>query len=170
MSPSSVVKAEILESAGPWIAVPIGSAGAGVLVVGAAVVVGVAVDVGVAVGVGTDAVVVIPAVFSAAVFSAAVVSAAVVEEVVDDGGSLTEVDVGLTARAANPVGRLSGVTGYVALPIPHWAVTRLNVTFVVPSICAPRIAKAAIERLTLSVDCAVVAVDVRVLTSLMFVY
>ncbi|MFA3896087.1 hypothetical protein [Rhodococcus qingshengii] len=165
MSPSSVVKAEILESAGPWIAVPIGSAGAGVLVVGAAVVVGVAVDVGVAVGVGTDAVVVIPA-----VVSAAVVSAAVVEEVVDDGGSLTEVDVGLTARAANPVGRLSGVTGYVALPIPHWAVTRLNVTFVVPSICAPRIAKAAIERLTLSVDCAVVAVDVRVLTSLMFVY
>jgi hypothetical protein len=160
-----VVKAEMLESAGPWIAVPIGSAGAGVLVIGVAVVVGVAVDVGVAVGVGTDAVVVIPA-----VFSAAVVSAAVVEEVVDDGGSLTEVDVGLTARAANPVGRLSGVTGYVALPIPHWAVTRLNVTFVVPSICAPRIAKAAIERLTLSVDCAVVAVDVRVLTSLMFVY
>ncbi|MDJ0013362.1 hypothetical protein [Rhodococcus erythropolis] len=143
--------------------------------VGVAVVVGVAVDVGIAVGVGTDAVVVIPAVFSAAVVSAAVVSAAVVsaavvEEVVDDGGSLTEVGVGLTARAANPVGRLSGVTGYVALPIPHWAVARLNVTFVVPSICAPRIAKAAIERLTLSVDCAVVAVDVRVLTSLMFVY
>lgn len=36
-----MVKAEMLESAGPWIAVPIGSAGAGVLVIGVAVVVGV---------------------------------------------------------------------------------------------------------------------------------
>lgn len=106
------MKAEILEPTGPWITVPIGSAGVEVtrvvvsgglvcsVVAVAAVVVAVVV---VAVAVAVVVVAVVAAVGSGVVVP--VVGVAVTGTAVD------VVDVGSATRAACPVTRLKGVTG-----------------------------------------------------------
>lgn len=113
-----MVKAEMLESAGPWIAVPIGSAGAGVLVVGVAVVVGViaatlvVTAALVVVASGADVLVGSPVVGSGVVGSGVVVAVVGVVVTGTAVGVAGAVCVGPAARAnCPPAARLSGVAG-----------------------------------------------------------